>query len=373
MKYYLILTIVALFSRTVGSGQVFTNKEVGRKNAQVSDSLKNSDYPYSLPILGKKAVKAGYSLPYSAGMSANYFWQKSDLIINNLQVGFNNGTMFDLDGLVRFDKAVATAQAFTVRPDIWLLPFLNIYGILGKTKASTDVGFGMWIPDSTNSEKEVFSAGSKIDFDATSFGFGITPTIGVGGGFLAFDMNVVWTDVPQLDRPAMTFVIGPRLGKNFKLKKPEQTIALWVGGFRVKMNSGTNGSINMSDILTGDELGSKIDNGIQKVGNAQQQVNAWWSGLSPVEQANPVSKAKYNAANAALGRAGEILAAADLAVSNLGSSTVQYSMDKRPKDAWNFIVGAQYQLNKHLMARGEFGFLASRTQVMAGLQYRFGL
>ena len=61
--------------------------------------------------------------------------------------------MYNLDGLVRFDKAFATASAFTVRPDIWLFPFLNIYGIFGKAQASTEVGFGVWIPDSTNTDK----------------------------------------------------------------------------------------------------------------------------------------------------------------------------------------------------------------------------
>jgi len=52
---------------------------------------------------------------------------------------------------------------------------------------------------------------------------------------------------------------------------------------------------------------------------------------------------------------------------------VQYSLDKRPKDMWNFLIGSQYQYNKHWMIRCEVGLLGSRTQVIAGLQYRFGL
>ena len=54
-------------------------------------------------------------------------------------------------------------------------------------------------------------------------------------------------------------------------------------------------------------------------------------------------------------------------------ATVQYSLDKNLKDKWNFIVGTQFQLNKHLMIRAEYGFLGSRQQFMVGLQYRFGL
>ena len=62
-------------------------------------------------------------------------------------------------------------------------------------------------------------ASTTVEFNTSTYGFGITPTIGVGGGFLALDMNVAWTDVPQLDKPARSFVFGPRFGKNFKLNK----------------------------------------------------------------------------------------------------------------------------------------------------------
>ena len=68
----MLLFLLAILSSIVFA-QVFTNKEVGQKNAVFIDSLKKSEYPYSLPILGAKATKAGYNLPYSAGVSAQYF------------------------------------------------------------------------------------------------------------------------------------------------------------------------------------------------------------------------------------------------------------------------------------------------------------
>jgi len=370
-----LITLWLAFISLSLHGQVFTNKEVGKKNEELADSLKKSDYPYSLPIWGDKATKAGYNLPYSAGLSAQYFSQESLIIINNLNIGFNNGPQYNLDGIVRFDEAKSKASAFTFRPDIWLFPFLNIYGILGKAQASTQVNFGVWVPDSTGVDKEVLSTGTVVEFNTSTFGLGFTPTIGVGGGFLALDMNVAWTDVPQLSKPARSFVFGPRFGKNFKLKKPESSFAVWVGGFRVQFSSETNGSISLSEVFPegGGDLGIKIDDGIERVGDAQQQVDAWWSGLTPQQQNNPVNKAKYESANAALGRAGEILDAADRAVNTITTSTVQYTMDKQVKDAWNFIVGSQYQLNKHFMVRLEVGFLGSRNQIMTGVQYRFGL
>lgn len=368
-----LILVVLLFFIGITNAQVYTNKEVGKKNKELADSLKKSEYKYVLPIWGKKVTEKGFNLPYSAGLSLNYVWQESDLIIENLMVGFNNGTMYNIDEIVRFDKAIATASALTLRPDFWLFPFLNIYGIFGKSQASTDVGFGIWIPDSTNTPKEIASMESKVEFTSTTAGFGLTPTIGVGGGWMAFDMNFSWSDVPQLDKPQFIFIFGPRFGKTFKFKKPERNVAIWAGGFRVSMKAETNGSVNLADVLPVEELEGKVDEGMQKVEDAQQQVDTWWEGLTPVEQSNPVNVAKYDVANAALTKAGEIMSAADIAVGTITTSTVQYSMDKRPKDMWNFIVGSQFQINKHFMMRAEVGFLSSRTQVNAGLQYRFGL
>ncbi|MDL5048726.1 hypothetical protein QQ054_22190 [Oscillatoria amoena NRMC-F 0135] len=362
----LILTSTMLY------GQVFTNKEVGKKNQAIADSLKKSEYPYSLPIWGDKATKAGYDLPYSAGLSAQYFTAESDILIDNLSVGFNNGPMYDLDGIVRFDVAKSKASSFTFRPDVWLFPFLNIYGILGKSQASTQVGFGIWAPNDDGTESELVEASTTVEFNTTTFGLGFTPTIGVGGGFLALDINVAWTDVPQLSQPARSFVFGPRFGKNFKLKKPGSSVAVWVGGFRVDFQSQTDGSLPLSEVV-GPEFGQNIDDAQQGVADRQQQVESWWNGLTPLEQANPVNQAKYDIANATLGRVGEILAAAETAADNIQNATVQYSMDKQVKDRWNFIVGGQYQFSKHLMVRVEYGFLGSRTQLITGVQYRFGL
>ncbi|MGG7036246.1 MAG: hypothetical protein ACI7YS_13775 [Flavobacterium sp.] len=377
MKKYLFV-IAYLFLYIQSNAQVFTNKEVGKKNQVLIDSLKTTDYPYVLPIWGDKAAKAGFNLPYSAGLGINYLWQESDLIIDNLRVGFNNGPMYNIDNIIRFDKAIATTNSVSFRPDIWLFPFLNIYSILGKTHGSTEIGAGVWVPDpAAGSETKILDLHSKVEFDATTFGIGMTPTIGVGGGFLALDMNCAWTDVPQLSKPTFTYVFGPRLGKNFKLSKPERAVTVWAGGFRVHLKSATNGSIGLGEVFPAEEWNTKIQNGKikvdeaqQKVDEAQQKVDDWWS---TADQNSPVNKAKYEAANNALNTAGQVLGAAEVAVGNISNSSVQYAMDKAPKDQWNFILGSQYQFSKSWMIRAEVGFLSSRTQVLTGLQYRFGL
>lgn len=355
------------------SAQVYSNKEVGEKNTELIDSLKQAEYPYILPILGKQATKRGFSLPYSAGLGINYLWTEADLVIENLKVGFNNRGMHDLSEIVRFNNAVSETQGVNIRPDVWLLPFLNVYAIFARSEPSTNVDFDIHVPDADGNWNSIASFQTQQYFAATTFGFGLTPTIGIGGGWAAFDMNFSWNDIAELNDPAFAYVFGPRFGKSFRLKQKDRNVALWVGGFRLKINSGTNGSLPLSNIIDTGGLQTKVDNGIAQVETKQGQVDAWWDGLTPPEKKNPVNIAKYQTANRALAAAGGFLNSMDEALNNEQQATVQYSLDKRPKDMWNFIVGTQYQHNKHWMVRLEYGFLGSRNQIIAGLQYRFGL
>ena len=372
MQRKLILLLVSFISACSLQAQYTTDKIVGQKNEPLLDSLKTIDYPYLLPIWGKKVAQKGFKLPKSAGLSAQYLWQESDIIINNLQIGFNNGPMYNLDEIVRFEKAQTSTNGINLRPDIWLFPFLNVYAIYASSNTSTAINAGVWVPDSSDWH-EILTIDTKAEFKANTFGFGLTPTVGIGGFFLALDMNFAWSDIDALEDPAFSFVFGPRLGKNFTFKNPDRCLAIWAGGFRIKLNSGTNGSLNTSDLFPVDEWGQKVDNGYARVGESQQKVDAWWSGLTPAEQRNPVNIAKHETANRALSTAGRILDQASQTVSNAANSTVQYSLDKKPKDMWNFIIGTQFQLNRSWMVRAEYGFLGARKQFIGGLQYRFNL
>jgi hypothetical protein len=373
MKFFAPLSILfLLFFTTSATAQVYSNRPVGQKNKELVDSLKKIDYPYLLPILGAKAIEAGFDIPYSAGLGVNYLWQESKIKISDLNVGINNSQLFNLDEIIRFNDATASSNIVNFRPDVWLFPFLNVYGIIAVSETSTAVDFGVWAPNGSSNE-EIFNYKTTANFNATSLGFGLTPTIGVGGGWFALDMNFTWTDIPELEKPNYSFVFGPRLGKSFQLKKPEQNIAVWVGGFRVKFGDDPiNGAILLSEVLPEDgNLQGKIDTGLEKVEVKSQEVDDWYNSLSPPQQI--VNAPKYAAATKALGAANTLLTELSYAVDNTRNSTINYSLNKQLQDKWNFIVGSQFQLNKHWMLRAEAGFLKSRTQVLTGLQYRFGL
>ena len=126
----------------------------------------------------------------------------------------------------------------------------------------------------------------------------------------------------------------------------------------------------MGDAIDVSGLDQKVANAETKIGDAQENIDAWWANAN---KNNPINIAKHDAAISAITKASQVVSGLDQASKSIATSSVQYSMDKRPADKWNFIVGGQYQLNKHLMFRGEYGFLASRSQYIIGIQYRFRL
>lgn len=351
--------------------QVYSDKVLSEKRKAVVDSVADDPYPYLLPIWGKKVIERGYDIPYSAGLGINYITQESDIVVNNLLVGFNNSELIPLDEYIRFPSAVANSTVINIRPDIWLFPFLNVYGIIARVDSSTEIEAVLSLPNQDSFE-DIFEFGTKVDFAGTSTGFGITPTMGVAGGWIALDMNFTWTDIEELQDPVYTFVFGPRIGKTFYFNKPEKNLAVWVGGFRVNINNNTAGSLPFDQVFEFDgSFQQKIDNGMEAVITKQQELDDWFNSLSPPQQV--VNTPKYQALSAILGAANNFLFRLEEAGQRIADSTVQYSIDKKQANLWNFVIGAQYQFNKHLMLRAEYGFLGTRTQFIGGLQYRFRL
>jgi len=372
MKKHIFIFLLGA-SCFAGHAQVFSDRDNLQSQKDSATKAKANEYPYLLPILGKKATAAGFNLPYSAGIGVNYLYQKSDLIINNLEIGFNNGPKTNMDNIVLFNNATATSNGINIRPDIWVLPFLNVYGIFARSHSATAIDVNIQLP----TEPGVPGSGmttigtfqTKAEFEGTTTGFGFTPTMGVKGCWMAFDMNFTWTDIPQLEKPAFIYIFGPRVGKAFKLKN-EQTLAFWAGGFRVKMSSTTAGSIPIGDLINTEGLQEKVDNGYASIETKQQELDTWWS---TVDQSDPRNIKEKEIYDTKIEKATTLLDGFSGAVNNVENSTVQYSLSKKPKEMWNFLVGGQYQYNKHWMLRAECGFLGARTQVIAGVQYRFGL
>ncbi|WP_319500383.1 hypothetical protein [uncultured Draconibacterium sp.] len=306
---------------------------------QKRDSLV-ADYPYKFPILGSKAYERGFNIPYPAGGMFNYFVAKQDIDIREISLAFNDSESLDLTELLEFGTVNARATSVNVRPDLWVFPFFNVYGIFGKAWAQTEVELTYPV---------TLKAVSNLQ--GTSLGFGVTGAGGLGKYFFVVDGNWIWTMMSNFEAPVRSYTFSGRLGRAFKLgKNPDSNIAPWIGGMRIKMGGVTEGSILLNDIIP-DETWARRDEIVTNYWN-------WYDNEATIAQKLIADKVLTPIVNK--------IDEAD------GSGVIKYRLRKEPKQKWNIIVGGQYQLNKHHQFRAEGGIIGNRKSLLLSYNYRFG-
>ena len=90
-----------------------------------------------IPIWGQKVRDMGYDLPLPFGAGANLVLMDQGLDIRNVKIGIGDPT-FEIEDFGLSD-ARAHDTAITVRLDMWLLPFANIYGIFGSINGESEL------------------------------------------------------------------------------------------------------------------------------------------------------------------------------------------------------------------------------------------
>ncbi|HSF45528.1 MAG TPA: hypothetical protein VLA58_05935 [Chitinophagaceae bacterium] len=338
-----IVLITAFFLAGISSIQAqYSQLEVKNK-----DTAKK-EYPYIFPILGKKAVAKGFNIPLPAGIMLNTFFGNSDITISNLQLGVE-GTNVNVPltpvEFIEFGKNTATVKNVNIRPDLWVLPFMNVYGILGYTEGKTSVSLTAPVP---------FNA--VADLKGYTYGFGTTFAGGVGKYFIVGDFNWAWSAMDILDKPAASSITSFRFGRNFQINnQKDKLFGVWAGLMKFKLASGTQGKVTLGDVIPPEVFARKDE--------IVADYYEWYNNLGN----NPVDQKKKEIADKVLTPIVEGIDARD------GSTTVSYSLEKKPTKKWNMIVGGQYQFNKRWQLRTEFGFFGGRSQGLFSANYRFGL
>ena len=293
------------------------------------DSL-TQNYDNIFPFFGGDLIKQGIRLPAPLGININYFTADQNVLISNLALGVNDRDYVNLDNLIRFDEAIGVANNWNARIDLWIFPFLNVYGIGGYTRAITTVNLISPIE---------FQSEAKME--GTTYGTGFTIAGGLQGFWISFDANWSWSDLDILENPIGSSVIGLRVGKNYRWR--DKSVALWLGAMKVNLESGTQGTVLLLDVLPDapPELGENL--------------NEWYDNLSR-KQKLAVDK---------------IIAA--LEGNKLRSTRINYSLDKKPETPWTMNVGGQLEFNRNWQFRAEFNFLGARTSILANLVYRLDI
>lgn len=343
-------------------------------------------WKYKLPIWGQKAAERGYKLQLPYGINAMYVNTIVGLDISQFKLTVGDGSHQDfIDekinvNTLNFTKVRAYFNGFNFRPDAWVFPFLNVYGIITTGAGATEVELAPRIPyGDGNDILQLPSFGSKVDFKANAYGLGGTFVYGFGRNyFVSADANYSWTVSDLLEDNVGVVTASGRVGEHWNLgKRKDKKLAVYVGFmYRNFTNSkGTRGQINLSEVFP--DLETNVNNGIDNRINDNNQTISdntdLINSLNPITDREQIADLRAENRVLTLKNAALTEVSDGLNESGVFDTEIKYEIKKTMLQNWTFEFGASYNLSDHWAVRSEIGASKEQTLILAGLAYRFGL
>ena len=90
-----------------------------------------------LPIWGAEAEAKGYRIPLPFGAGVSFYDARQPVNVRDLKLGVGSGPT-ESAAFVKVGRPIVSwQQNVSSRFDVWLLPFLNVYGVFGYTRGNT--------------------------------------------------------------------------------------------------------------------------------------------------------------------------------------------------------------------------------------------
>ena len=188
--------------------------------------------------MGQGRADKGFDLPLPLGVGLTYSYIHQNMVVSDLIVEGR-----PINGLT-FKDAPTTTHTGVFRADVWVFPFLNIYGLVGETSGITQ-------PVVVFPNGEVVK--SDVNYNRLSYGGGLTLAGGYKAFFLTIDANyttgpIVSTKKGQIgDKPIESFTLAPRLGMLISSGGRMGTGSIWIGGMCLKATSEIHDSIDLTE------------------------------------------------------------------------------------------------------------------------------
>ncbi len=251
-----------------------------------------------LPIWGQSAKEKGFDLPLPIGVGLTYTYIHQNMVVSDVRIENRplNLTLRD---------AATTTHTGVFRTDVWLFPFLNVYGLLGETVGDTRPA--LVFPDGRVVK-------STVDYSRFSYGGGLTVAGGWKSMFLTLDANwttgpIVSTEKGQVgDDPIRSFTFAPRFGILMSSGR-FGTGSVWVGSMC---------------LIASSEIHDRID-----------------------------------------------LSQRPLLANLIGQDSINYSVQVKPKDKWNLLIGGNWEITKRWSLTAEVGGVMDRFHTIGGVMWRF--
>lgn len=343
----------------------------------------NKAKSFSLPIWKEEAEKLGYELPLPFGVNVSYMHLQQGIVVDHVG-GFNSvqlspvelknvigqivpnfAFLADLKGIHNYSEYLIRGiqtkpkqgkqktDVFSVRADVWLFPFLNLYAIAGKMKGNSTTEVDYWLPAFDNkifahemtkhmqnkfqqklSQKilENLSASFngaqgvgkidefKLNLDGYLYGAGFVLAGGYDRFFGLVDLSYTQTKLTVVDGSISALVISPRIGYDFHdFGLP---LRFWTGAMYQNVEqelSGKLANLNLPDMQV-----------------TLKKPDGTVLGTVPIPKIN----------------------------------TGEYQVKQHLVTKWNPLLGVQYYYSKNIGAIVEVG-LGERKSVFATIDIRF--
>jgi hypothetical protein len=286
--------------------------------------IEHATWDRALPFLAQRVVDLGFDLPQPYGISMIGTSMQQDMLLSNLSLSPDDGPQVPID-FVEFGVARSDTQSVLIRADMWLFPFLNVFGMVGKVigdatvplafpadEALSFLGLGALCPSGPFPPRpsfcdETVNVTATPDIDGYTVGVGTVLAMGWDRYFVVLPISYVESDMDSISSRTDTLTITPRIGFTLNPYRSAR-VAVYVGATYL------DSSFDIDSTFT-----------------------------FPFSELDP----------------------------SLQDFDLNYKIRQENEERWNYLVGLNFEFNDRLSVQGEVGFGGSRDNVIISVGYRY--
>lgn len=269
----------------------------------------------ALPFLAQQVIDLGFDLPNPYGVAVIPVWTRQDLVLSDLAISVNGGPMTPVTAVKFTDPSVENGTV-QFKADAWLFPFMNIYATVGYLNGQATIPLSIAARD-------------------------LLPSL-CSGPLAPPECNQTLSAVAEPEYEGTTFSLGTNLAMGWS--RYFVTLPITYTWANVNIVDTTVETLNVSPRIG-------VTGSVGELGTL-----AAYMGMTYLD--------------AEIDLTGSVTFDTS-AIPGGGSTTIDYKINQRNKDKWNFLLGFSWDIDQRWMAQAEVGFGGSREQFISSATYRF--